>query len=130
MLKATTVSTAEPFELLTDASVRFSFSSVNMVCGTPPPHDRFWSNRSLEPTLAGEDPEGAGGGRLLGGALGENPLQRAAVHVEAPCRFGDIAAAQFIDALDVLPPHAVGRHRICGRFGLLARGGGKAPRDR
>src|SRR5258708_8762005 len=86
----------------------------------PPPYDWFSFNLSLEPTLAGREPGGSRRQCLLGGALGENPLQRAAVHVEASGRLGDIAAAQFVDALDVLPPPPVGRHRISRRFGLLA----------
>ena len=56
-------------------------------------------------------------------ALGENPLQGAAVHVQAPRGFGHIVAAQFIDALDMLPAHAVGGHRIFRRLGLAARRG-------
>ena len=50
------------------------------------------------------------------------------MHVEAPGRLRHVAAAQLVDALDVLPPHAVGRHRIGGRLGLGAverqQGGG------
>ena len=48
---------------------------------------------------------------LFRGALGEDALQRAAVHVEAARGLRDIAIAKLVDALDVLPAHAVGRHR-------------------
>jgi hypothetical protein len=41
------------------------------------------------------------------GALGENALQGAPVHVEPPCRLRHIAVAQFIDPLNVLPANAV-----------------------
>src|SRR5262249_36581992 len=50
--------------------------------------------------------------RLLRRALGQNALQRAAVHVEAARRLGDVAPAKLVDALDVLPTHPIGRHRI------------------
>ena len=40
------------------------------------------------------------------------------MHVEPARGFRDIAAAQFVDALDVLPAHAVGRHRIFRRLDL------------
>src|SRR5438270_4878768 len=36
-------------------------------------------------------------------ALGQNALQGAAMHIEPARRLGDIAAAKFIDALNVLP---------------------------
>ena len=52
-------------------------------------------------------------------ALGEDALQRAAVHVEAPRRLRHVAVAQLVDALDVLPAHAVGRHRVLRRLGAL-----------
>ena len=61
---------------------------------------------------------GRGVSRLPRRALGQNPLQGAAVHVEPARGFGNVAAAEFVDALDVLPPHAVGRHRIFRRLGL------------
>ena len=41
------------------------------------------------------------------------------MHVEPARRFRNIPAAQFIDALNVLPPHAVCRHRIFRRLDLL-----------
>ena len=53
------------------------------------------------------------------GALGKFPLQGAAVHVEPARGFRNVAAAQFIDALDVFPAHAVRRHRIFRRPNLL-----------
>src|SRR5216683_4897972 len=97
------------------------------------PHSRIrkssyrLANREMEPPthlLKGKSKasgsDGTRAGRLLGCPLCQNPLQRAAVHVEASCCFGDITAAQFVDTLDMLPPHPVSRHRICGRFGLVA----------
>src|SRR6476661_7188235 len=53
-------------------------------------------------------------------ALGEDALERAAVHVETARRLRHVALAQFIDALDVLPAHAVRRHRMLRRLSLLA----------
>src|SRR6185437_5411980 len=44
---------------------------------------------------------------LTGAALGQNPLQGAAMHVEASRRLRDIVATEFIDALDMLPAHAI-----------------------
>src|ERR1700727_1511889 len=55
---------------------------------------------------------------LFGRAFGEDALQRAAVHVEAARGLRNIAAAQFVDALDMLPAHAVRRHRIFRRLDL------------
>ena len=40
------------------------------------------------------------------------------MHVEAARGFRDIAATQFINTLDVLPPNAIGRHRIFRRLNL------------
>src|SRR5262249_25137640 len=40
-------------------------------------------------------------------ALGQNPLQRAPVHVEAARSLRDVAVAQLVDTLDMLPAHAV-----------------------
>ena len=37
------------------------------------------------------------------------------MHIEAAGRFRNIAVAQLVNALDVLPPHAVGRHWSFGR---------------
>jgi hypothetical protein len=48
-------------------------------------------------------------------ALGEDALQRAAMHVQAPRRFAHVAVAQLVDPLDMLPPDAVGRHRVFRR---------------
>ena len=64
---------------------------------------------------------GLTGVRSAGRALGENPLQRPAVHVEAPGGLGNVSAAELVDALDVLPPHPVRRHRVLGRSCALAR---------
>src|SRR3954470_8814263 len=51
------------------------------------------------------------------GALVQDPLQRPAVHVEAPRGLRDVAAALLEHALDVLPAYPVRRHRIMGRRG-------------
>ena len=60
--------------------------------------------------------------RLLRGALGQDALQRAAVHVEPARRLRDVAVAHFIDALDVLPAHAIRRHRVLRWLGFLRTG--------
>ena len=54
-------------------------------------------------------------------AFGQNALQGAPVHVEPARGLRDVAAAQFVDALDVLPAHAVGRHRIFRRLDRVCR---------
>ena len=59
-------------------------------------------------------------GRSLRRALRQNALQGAPVHVEPAGRLGDIAAAELVDALDVLPAHPIGRHRIFRRIGSAA----------
>src|SRR5260370_29024269 len=58
--------------------------------------------------------------------LAQHPLQRAAVHLEAAGGLRDVAVALLENALDMLPAHAVGRHRIGGRRGAGggSRGGG------
>ncbi len=40
------------------------------------------------------------------------------MHVEPTCGFRNVAAAQLIDPLDVLPTHAISRHWIFRRFDL------------
>ena len=42
------------------------------------------------------------------------------MHVEPARRLRHVASAQFVDALDVLPAHAIGRHRVFRRLGVLA----------
>src|SRR5882757_6675575 len=54
------------------------------------------------------------------GVLAENELQGAPMHVEAARRLRDVAIALLEDALDMLPAHAVGRHRVAGRRRQLA----------
>src|SRR5438552_1448549 len=54
------------------------------------------------------------------GVLRQDALQRAAVHLETPRGFRDVALAQLEDALDMLPAHPVGRHRVLGGFRRLA----------
>ena len=56
-------------------------------------------------------------------ALGQDPLQRAAMHAEPPRGLRDVAIALLEHPLDVLPAHPVGRHRPLGRLlRLLALG--------
>jgi hypothetical protein len=52
----------------------------------------------------------------------QDALQRAPVYVEPARGLGDVAAAQLVDALDVLPAHPIGRHRVLRRIGLAAVG--------
>src|SRR6516165_5906853 len=59
-------------------------------------------------------------GRLLRRTLGQDALERAAMHVEAAGGLRDVAAAELVDALDVLPTHPIGRHRIFWRLGSAA----------
>ena len=49
----------------------------------------------------------------------QDALQRPAMHVQPPRRFGDVVIAQLVDTLDMLPPHAVGAHRVFRRRGKL-----------
>jgi hypothetical protein len=56
-------------------------------------------------------------------ALGEDALQGAAVHVEPPRGFGDVAVAHLVDALDMFPAHPVRRHRIVRQLGFLVAAG-------
>ena len=37
------------------------------------------------------------------------------MHVETPRGLGDVPVAHFIDALNMFPAHAIGRHRVFGR---------------
>src|SRR5918993_3543763 len=57
---------------------------------------------------------------FAGGVLAEDPLQGAPMHVETARRLRDVAVALLEDALDVLPAHAVGRHRVARRRRQLA----------
>ena len=41
------------------------------------------------------------------------------MHVQPTRGLGDVAVAHLIDTLDVLPAHAIGRHRIVRQLGLL-----------
>jgi hypothetical protein len=68
------------------------------------------------------DPQGHAEFQLARCALGKNPLQGAAVHVEPSRGFRDVAVAHLVDALDVLPAYAVRRHRILRKFGLFRTG--------
>ncbi len=52
-------------------------------------------------------------------AFRQNALQRAPVHVETSGRLGNVATAEFVDALDMLPPHTIGRHRVFRHLGLV-----------
>src|SRR5262249_56384516 len=49
-------------------------------------------------------------GQSLRRALGQNALQGAAMHIEPACRLGAVAAAKFVHALNVLPPHTITPH--------------------
>src|SRR6266704_3362420 len=73
-------------------------------------HDRAWACDA--DTLAS-------GQKLPRRALCQDALQGTAVHVQPTCRFRDVAVAHLIDALDVLPAHAICRHWIVRQFGLL-----------
>src|SRR5580693_4227837 len=58
------------------------------------------------------------GESLFRRAFGENPLQRAPMHVEAARGFRNVTTAQFVNALDVFPTHAIGGHWIFRRLDL------------
>ena len=47
--------------------------------------------------------------------LGQNALQGAPVHLQAPRRLGHVPITLFIDALDMLPADAVSAHRVLWR---------------
>src|SRR5579884_631889 len=51
--------------------------------------------------------------------LGQNALECAPVHIEAARGLRDIAAANLVNPLDMLPPHAVGGHRIFRQLWLV-----------
>src|SRR5476651_632353 len=57
---------------------------------------------------------------FFGRVLAQDALQGAAMHVQTPRRLRDVAVALLEHALDMLPAHAVGRHRIAGRRRQLA----------
>src|SRR3954454_7189011 len=57
---------------------------------------------------------------FAGRVLAEDALQGAPMHVETARRLRNVAVALLEDALDVLPAHAVGRHRVAGRRRQLA----------
>ena len=42
------------------------------------------------------------------------------MHVKAPCRLGDVAPAQLVNPLDVLPSHPISRHRVHWGFCFAA----------
>src|SRR5690606_2398353 len=60
-------------------------------------------------------------GALLWRALGKDTLQRTPVHVETASGFRNVAIAELIHALDMFPPHTIGRHRVFGRGWLVVR---------
>ena len=62
-------------------------------------------------------------------ALGQNTLQGAAMHVEPPRGFGDVAIAHLVDALDMFPADTIRRHRIMRQFGLLGAAGEQGGND-
>src|SRR3974390_3226869 len=63
-------------------------------------------------------PGSVGGGERVGAnayglfrrPLGQDSLQRTPVHAEPPRRLRDIAPAELVDALNMLPAHSVGGH--------------------
>ncbi|CCC96996.1 protein of unknown function [Azospirillum baldaniorum] len=61
-----------------------------------------------------------GEGSAARGVLVQDALQGAAVHLQPAGGFGDVAVALLEHALDVLPPHAVGGHRVFRRGGQRA----------
>src|SRR6266436_4660901 len=73
------------------------------------------------PTRSQVDPRchGDSGQKLSRCSLCQDALQGTAMHVQPTCRFRNVAVAHLIDALDVLPAHAIGRHWIVRQFGLL-----------
>jgi len=52
--------------------------------------------------------------------FGRNPLYGAPLHMEAASSLRHVAAAHFIDVLDVFPADAIGRHGMLRRLGLAA----------
>src|SRR5579859_3504207 len=68
------------------------------------------------PACAGMTKKGLAARRVLR----QDALQGAAMHLEAPRGLGNVALAQFEDALDMLPAHPVGRHRVFRRLRRLA----------
>jgi hypothetical protein len=42
--------------------------------------------------------------------LGQDALQAAAMQFQPPGRYGDVAVAHIVDALDIIPAHASGRY--------------------
>jgi len=63
-------------------------------------------SKRYDPTQAGPDPG------LPRRPLCQYPLQCSAVHVQAARGFGHVAIAKFVNALDMLPPHAIRAHRV------------------
>src|SRR5262249_28954397 len=84
-----------------------------------------WSPPKRPPFGAGELQIGnrRGLSGLARRALGKNPLQGAAMHVEPPRGLGDVAVAHLVDALDVFPAYAIRRHRVVRRLGFFRAGG-------
>ncbi|CAH1656490.1 hypothetical protein CHELA20_53675 [Hyphomicrobiales bacterium] len=56
---------------------------------------------------------------LTRGALREDALQGAAMHIQPPGGFRHVAAAEFVHALDMLPTNPIRRHGVFGQLGAL-----------
>src|SRR5690606_1905738 len=62
-------------------------------------------------------------------ALGQDALQRAAVHVEAARRLGNVVAAESVYGMDGLRMNASRSLRICMRLGFFVRRGEQRRED-
>src|SRR5260221_6834343 len=119
--KSSTLHFASQFARRTHVSSRAVFAAIisteRRVCwGKVPPRSCifliFNRRRRPAPRLS-----------ALRRVLAQHPLQRAAVHLEAAGGLPDAAVAMLENALDMLPAHTVGRHRI-GGWGRPGGGGG------
>ena len=66
---------------------------------------------------------------LFGSVLSEDALQRAPMHLEAAGGFRNVAVAYFVNALDMLPAHTIGGHRIFRRLDLFVVDGEQGRSD-
>src|SRR5260370_39600464 len=117
--KSSTLHFASQFARRTHVSSRAVFAAIisteRRVCwGKVPPRSCiflvFNRRRRPAPRLS-----------ALRRVLAQHPLQRAAVHLEAARRLPDVAVAFVENALDMLPAHAGGRHRVGGLAAPRAR---------
>src|SRR3546814_9324884 len=77
----------------------------------PPSHTRTYHSF---PKRGSSDLSSSSAGQLRR-PLGEDALQGAAMHLQAPRGLRHIAVAEFKHALDMFPAHALGRHRLVRR---------------